>query len=122
MNNYDLCIYLSKCYHAGSDLASDLEKVDLDDISPFHFEGSEISWFKVGHNASHYFYLGTDNEGKLHKCSYAGDWEFTIPYEEWKALLDSGKREEARQYEKFVEDIHITPVVSIGNIGYIGHW
>ena len=104
MNNYDLCLHLAKCYYAGSDLEQDLEQVDLEDLYPSRFMGSEIAWFKVGHNASNDFYLGTDNEGKLYRCSYSGEYDFTLPYEEC------------------VKDIYISQIADANNIGYIGHW
>lgn len=120
MTNSELCIYLAKCYTAGSSDANELNKISDWDVSPINFENSDIPWFKVGHNASHDFYLGTDGEGKLFKCSYEVDCEFTIPYQEWKEMIDGGKLEEANQYEKWVEKIHVTPVTN--GIGYIGHY
>jgi len=124
MNNYDLCVHISEQYHAGSDKPADMAKVA---DSLFAIVKNGITFFKVGHNSSHEFYLGADAEDNLWKFS-VGDKQVrndSLSDEAYARLSMSNDLEDAVKVNLAwdnVDDEHIRSVNGQSDIGYIGHW
>jgi hypothetical protein len=58
-----------------------------------------VTYYKVGHNSSHEFFLGTDAEGNIFRRSYGEvGWWWDIPYTET-----------------------VTQIASLEEAGYMGH-
>lgn len=124
MNNYDLCVHISEQYHAGSDKPADMAKI-ANDVLPMVKDG--ITFFKVGHNASHEFYLGADAEDNLWKLSIGENQvrNDSLSDEEYERLSESNDINDATRVMLAwdnVEDEHIRKVNGKSDIGYIGHW
>ena len=122
MTNLEACIILAKHYSAKSRDKEDLEKVIL---NPEVING--VTFYQVGHNSSHLFYLGVDEAGELWKRSYACEQILDtdiMSYEEFRKLDNSPNLEDwakANAANKWVVDEVIRPA-TLQNIGYIGHW
>jgi len=81
------------------------------DSEPMEKEG--IKFYSVGHNASHFFYLGV-KDGKMYYCSIDG-WYGSCDYYD---ALDAGELDE----EDIGNDGSSVHEVDPDNLGYIGHF
>lgn len=68
---------------------------------PYLYEG--IAFYPVGHNASHSFSLGVDDEGVVWSYSSGeGDWDAGLQEYGWSQ--------------------HVCKVGTLENVGYVGHF
>ena len=72
-----------------------------------------ITFYSVGHNASHYFYLGV-KDGQMYRCSIDG-WYGSIDYER---ALEAGELDE----EGVNSDGSTITEIDPDDFGYIGHF
>lgn len=102
MTNQQFCVHLAKCYRAKSTDANDLAKVTTHNFYTFQEDG--VTYYTVGRNSSHDFYLGVDANDNLYKRSI-GEMANGISWEAYELMYETK-----------------TNPVTQDNIGYIGHW
>lgn len=99
---------------------------EIKDAVVFPRNKNGIGWYAVGHNSSHQFYLGVDENEKLLRRSFCYE-EVLKPGMTWiefhKLLASSDENDWKYAYsmlegreEEFISE------VTQGSLEYIGHW
>ena len=70
-------------------------------------DGKTVEFYHVGHNSSHDFSLGMDEDGQLYRRAYGEKW----------AAADWSEEETEPSYEET-----ITRIASLDDAGYLGHF
>lgn len=121
MDNIDFVLWYAKMYKCKTE---DRGTVKRTKVTP-DTNSNGYSWYEVGHNASHSFFLAVDDNGKIWKRSFCVDTKINgMDWREYCDLLNSDNeedRERAYAAEETVVDECIYEV-SQSSIGYIGHW
>lgn len=77
-------IHLWAISFAKGDRCMRVTKKALSELEPQHIPETEAPLYRVGRNASHYFYLGMKEDGTVVRASYGEEYRKEDPPEGWE--------------------------------------